>query len=47
MQAGISIGPLGAAWWGYAEANPTLVGIVVVIITVAALAYIGRRWWRK
>ena len=24
-------GPLVAAWWGYAEGNPTLVGIVVGI----------------
>jgi hypothetical protein len=35
------------AWWGYAEGNPTLVGIVVVIISIAAVAYVVRRFWKK
>jgi hypothetical protein len=35
------------AWWGYAEGNPTLVGIVVVVVVAAAVGYLGRRWWRR
>ena len=38
---------LGAGWWGYAEGNPTLVGIVVAIIVIAAIAYVARRLWRR
>lgn len=33
--------------WGYAEGNPTLVGIVVIIIAVAAVAYVARRFWKR
>ena len=33
--------------WGYAEANPTLVGIVVVIVSIAAIAFVARRLWRR
>jgi hypothetical protein len=33
--------------WGYAEGNATVVGIVVVIIVVAAIAYVARRLWRR
>jgi hypothetical protein len=29
--------------WGYAEGNATLVGIVVVIVAVAAVGYVGKR----
>jgi hypothetical protein len=36
-----------AEWWGYAEGNRTLVGIVVVAIIVAAIAFLARRWWRR
>jgi len=32
--------------WGYAEGNKTVVAIVVVIIVIAALAYIGNRFWK-
>jgi uncharacterized membrane protein len=39
------LGTLG--WWGYAEGNPTLVGIVVVIIAVAAIVFVVRRVWRR
>jgi hypothetical protein len=35
-----------ASWWGYAEGNPTVVGVVVVIVVVAALVYVGQRLWR-
>jgi hypothetical protein len=33
--------------WGYAEGNATVVGIVVVIIAVAAVGYVVRRLWRR
>jgi uncharacterized membrane protein len=33
--------------WGYAEGNATVVGIVVVIIAVAAIGYVVRRLWRR
>jgi hypothetical protein len=36
-----------AAWWGYAEGNPTAVGIVVVLLALAAVGYVGRRWLRR
>lgn len=29
--------------WGYAEGDATLVGIVVVIVGIAAVVYVGRR----
>jgi hypothetical protein len=38
---------LGVGWWGYAEGNPTLIGIVVGIVVVAALAFVARRLWRR
>jgi hypothetical protein len=34
-------------WWGYAEGNPTLVGIVVAIIVIAAIGYVTRQLWRR
>jgi hypothetical protein len=30
-------------WWGYADANRTLVGAVVVIVLVAAVGFVVRR----
>ncbi|HEY0255358.1 MAG TPA: hypothetical protein VGC41_27705 [Kofleriaceae bacterium] len=36
-----------AAWWGYAEGNATVVGIVVVVLAIAAIAFVTRRWWRR
>ncbi len=36
-----------AAWWGYAEGNRTLVGLVVVIVVVAAIAFVARKFWRR
>jgi len=38
---------LGVGWWGYAEGNPTLVGIVVAVVVIAAIAYVARRFWRR
>jgi hypothetical protein len=36
-----------ARWWGYAEGSPTLVGIVVVIVVVAAVTFLLRKLWRR
>jgi hypothetical protein len=36
-----------AGWWGYAEANRTLVGLVVGLVVVAAIAFLVRRFWRR
>jgi hypothetical protein len=36
-----------AAWWGYAEGNETLVGLVVIVVAAAAIAYVARKWWRR
>jgi len=33
--------------WGYAEGNKTVVAIVVVIVAVAAIAYVVRRFWSR
>jgi len=33
--------------WGYAEGNETLVAIVVILVVVAAVAYLGRRFLRR
>lgn len=32
-----------AVWWSYAEANPTVVGVVVVALAIAAIAFVGTR----
>jgi hypothetical protein len=37
----------GAGWWGYAEGNKTLVGLVVVLVVVAAIVFVVRRFWRR
>ena len=36
-----------AGWWGYAEGNPTLVGIVVAIVLVAAVIFMVRKYWKR
>jgi hypothetical protein len=36
-----------SGWWGYAEGNPTLVGIVVAIVVVAAVIFVVRKYWRR
>ena len=45
----MGVGPANslAAWWGYAEGNETLVGLVVIVVAVAAIAYVTRKWWRR
>jgi hypothetical protein len=35
-----------AGWWGYAEGNPTVVGVVVVVVAIAAVGYVARRLWQ-
>lgn len=35
------------AMWGYAEGDRTAVTIVVVILAIAAVAYVARRLWRR
>jgi hypothetical protein len=32
-----------ASLWSYAEADPTILGIGVVVLTVAAFAFVGSR----
>lgn len=36
-----------AAWGGYAEGNSTAVGLVVVVVALAAIGYVARKWWRR
>lgn len=33
--------------WGYAEANRTVLAIVVIVVVIAALAYVTRGLWRR
>jgi len=36
-----------AAWWGYAVGNPEVVGLVVIVVAIAAVAYLARRLLRN
>lgn len=36
-----------ATWWGYAEGNRTLVGLVVALVVLAAVAFVARRMWEQ
>ncbi len=38
---------MAMGWWGYAEGNPTVVGVVVVLVILAAVAFLARRLWRR
>jgi hypothetical protein len=42
MQWGSSL-----ALWGYADANTTVLAIVVVVVALAAVVYVTRRLWRR
>ncbi|MEM9490643.1 MAG: hypothetical protein AAGC55_15965 [Myxococcota bacterium] len=43
MNSATAMAALADSWWGYAEADPTLVGVVVAVIAATAVAYvIGR-----
>ena len=35
-----------ASWWGFAEADQTLLGLVVAVLVALALAYTGTRLGR-
>lgn len=32
-----------ASWWSYAEADSTVLGVVVAVLAVAGLAFVGSR----
>jgi inner membrane protein involved in colicin E2 resistance len=32
-----------AAWWGYADGDPRLVGAIVVLVALAAVVFLARR----
>lgn len=32
-----------ASWWSYAEGNAAVLGFVVCLVALAALAFVGRR----
>lgn len=36
-----------ATWWSIADADPTLLGIVVGVVAIAALAVVGHRVWSR
>ena len=36
-----------ASWWGFAEADQTLLGLVVAVLVALALAYTGTRLSRS
>jgi hypothetical protein len=36
-----------AGWWGYAEVDRTIVVAAVVIVVIAAFAFLVRRFWRR
>jgi hypothetical protein len=33
-------------WWGFAEANATVMTVVVVLVVVAALGFVAHRVWK-
>jgi hypothetical protein len=33
----------GSGWWGFAEADPTIVGVLVGAIVILAIAYVADR----
>ncbi len=33
--------------WGYAEGDPVLIGIVVVVIVIAAIVFTAMRIWKR
>jgi hypothetical protein len=39
----LQVTPCVAVWWGYAEGNATIVGAVVGVVVLAAMAYVIRR----
>jgi len=47
MLATMRADALAMGWWGYAVGNPTVVGIVVLVVVAAAVAFVARRLWRR
>ena len=36
-----------AGWWGYAEVDRTVVGILVFLVVVGAVVFFARRLWKR
>jgi hypothetical protein len=36
-----------AGWWGYAEVDRTVVGILVILVVVAGVVFFVRRFWKR
>jgi hypothetical protein len=36
-----------AAWWGYARGNQAVVTLVTLLVVIAAIGYLTRRWWQR
>ena len=36
-----------AGWWGYAEVDRTIVGLIVAMILGAAIIFLVRKFWRR
>lgn len=39
--------PSLSGMWSYATGNPTVVGVVVVVVAIAAIAFVVRRVWKR
>jgi hypothetical protein len=37
------LAPVAGTWWSYAEADPTLLGVVVAALAVAAVGFTAAR----
>ena len=38
---------VSGTWWSYAQGNSTVVGVVVAVLAVAAVAFVGSRVWTR
>jgi hypothetical protein len=36
-----------ASWWSYAEGDRTVLGLVVVVLAIAAIVVVGSRLWSR
>jgi hypothetical protein len=36
-----------AGWWGYAEVDRTVVGLLVIVVVGASIVFFVRRFWRR
>jgi len=39
----MNVAVVSATWWSYADGNRTALAVVVVVVTLAAAAYVGQR----